>query len=536
MKKILLVLLTFSAITTGFSQKVQLDNLQATIDSLAHELVQDHQPGLSVGIIYRGQSVLNSHYGLMNLDYNMKNSGNTAYNLASVSKHITALGILLLEAEGKLKLQDKLGSYLSDLPEEYKTVTLDQLLHHTSGVPSTDNLRLFANISLDTPWTQEEELELLKKYAHLNFEPGTDHLYSNGGYSLLAEVIEVVSGQDFSEFFEERVFNPLGLQATAYNSLGKTIANRARGYKPVGEHFTDALTEAESVPGGSNFYFSMDDLLNWMNLFLQQDLLFSKQVSRMMKPSFVLSNGDTISYSYGLQVQDFKGIKAVHHSGGTPGFASYMILFPEHELGISLLTNNEKINAVKTVHQLAEKILAEFLVEESPVERVAISLPAEKLEKWTGSYRMKDGMILKVLLENEKLFLDLPQTQRFQLHPESNITFFIKEFDAQLSFSETSADKPSHFDLIQGDNIQTGLFVEPRELSRPSPRPDELVGSYQQPQLKITYSLIQKDGQLLLQLPDTFKKYLGFNSISLHPISGDVFTSDRLGVVEIPAE
>jgi CubicO group peptidase (beta-lactamase class C family) len=532
MKQVILVLLAVMTIATGFPQQVHLENLKVFTDSLVHELVQDNQPGLSVVAIYKGQPVLNSHYGMMNLDYKMEASDSTSYNLASVSKHITAFGILLLEAEGKLNLEDKVGNYLGDLPKEFREVTIDQLLHHTAGIPSTDNLRLFAGIPLDNPWTQADELELLKKYPQLNFKPGTEYMYSNGGYSLLAAVIETASGEDFSNFFEQRVFNPLNLQAAAYDELGKPIENRARGYRLAGDNFIDALTEAESMPGASNFYFSPKDMLVWMDLLLEKNSSYEKQILKMIKPSFVLSSRDTIAYSYGLNVKNYKGVKAIYHSGGTPGFASYMMLFPEQELGISFLTNNEEINVAQLIRQLSDKLLSEFLIEEKPVERIVVSLPEEKLMQWTGNYRMLDGMILKLLLENNKLFLEVSEDQKFQLHPESENNFFIKEFDAQVSLSKGTKGNPDNFKLIQGSSVQTGRYVEPIEFSQAPPTPQELVGSYQQPDLNVNYNLTEKNGKLHLQLPDTFNKYLGFNSINILPVAGDVFSSDRLGIVE----
>ena len=120
MKQILILLISLSFSTKVFSQKLHLDQLKATTDSITRQFAKDDEPGLSIGVVYRGKPILNAHYGLMNLDYGMKTSDSTLYNLASVSKHITALGILLLEAEGKLQLQDKVTDHVPDLTGEYK--------------------------------------------------------------------------------------------------------------------------------------------------------------------------------------------------------------------------------------------------------------------------------------------------------------------------------------------------------------------------------------------------------------------------------
>ena len=141
-------------------------------------------------------------------------------------------------------------------------------------------------------------------------------------------------------------------------------------------------------------------------------------------------------------------------------------------------------------------------------------------------------MILKIAFDNKALFLELPDEQRFQIYPELETNYFIKEFDAQIAFSETSAGKPAKLKLIQGSSIQPGDYVDVNQIAQAPPAPDVLTGAYYQKQLDVIYVLTEKDGELVLQLPDTFEKYLNFSSVSLNPMAGDVFNSDKLGVVE----
>ena len=110
-----------------------------------------------------------------------------------------------------------------------------------------------------------------------------------------------------------------------------------------------------------------------------------------------------------------------------------------------------------------------LLTEESPVERIATELPEEKLKPWTGNYRMQDGMILKVALDDKALFLELPDEQRFQLHPESENNYFIREFNARIVFSKTSGGKPLKFELIQGADRQVGNYTDPKKFTRLHP-------------------------------------------------------------------
>lgn len=179
-------------------------NLEAKLDSLAVTLTSDELPGFVVGVLQGNDVLIQKSYGLMNLDYQMAITNQTTFNLASVAKHITAFAILKLEEEGKVNLEAPIQQYIPDLPDYGKPIKVKHLIFHTSGLGSTDNIRLFAGISLEEPWTAEDEFELIKSYKILNFNPGDEFLYSNAGYGLLAKIIENISGKAYDEYIEKQ--------------------------------------------------------------------------------------------------------------------------------------------------------------------------------------------------------------------------------------------------------------------------------------------------------------------------------------------
>ena len=517
---------------TAPSKKLRIEGLRAKIDLIVSKSIVPMGPGISIGITYKGEPIISSHYGLMNLDYQMPASDSTAYNLASVSKHITAFGILLLESEGKLNLNDTIGKYVPNLLFKEKNITIRQLLHHASGIPSTDNLRLFGNIRSGSPWSMKDEIELLTRYTQLNFKPGAEFLYSNGGYSLLAAVVESASGENFAAFFKKKVFDPLGLISDTNNLPGKIIKNQARGYKPNLKSFETVFTEAETVPGPSNFYFNMKDMLLWMNFLMGEKPEHKIILAKMRTPSFTLSSGELLPYSYGLFIGKYKNVKRLSHSGGTTGFASYMTLFPEYDLGIAIMTNNEKIDVQGIALQITDSILSDYIKADVPVKRMAVKLREQQLEKWAGSYRMADQDLVKVIFSGGKLLIKFAESPDIQLPPESAGNFYIKEANVQMKFIEGTAYKAARLNIIEGKEVQTGMLINSRELNLPAPANILLIGSYEHPQLAITYQVTVENEQLILKLPSTFEDLLGFNQVKLTSIGGDVYRSDRLRIVE----
>jgi CubicO group peptidase (beta-lactamase class C family) len=203
MKRILLLWLF---LICTFSLSSQSPGLSNKIDSLISINVTNSTPGCVVGIVKDGKILYKQCYGMANLDYRIPVTDSTVFNLASVSKQFTAFLVLLIEREGILSLDDEIQKYIPELKNYGHPITIRHLIHHTSGIPSTDNLRMFAGLSLEMPWDKEDEFEMIQSYQKLNFKPNDEHLYSNSGYFLLTRIIEKVEGKSFSQSIRERIF------------------------------------------------------------------------------------------------------------------------------------------------------------------------------------------------------------------------------------------------------------------------------------------------------------------------------------------
>ncbi|WP_373520118.1 serine hydrolase [Aquiflexum sp.] len=509
----------------------QNQHLEFKIDSLANIYSGPEAPGFVLGITKGSETILEKSYGMMNLDYQMPITEKTTFNLASVSKHITAIAILKLEEEGRLDLDDPIQKYIPDLPDYGEKISLRNLMHHTSGLGSTDNIRLFAGISLETPWTTEDDIDLIKNYRVLNFTPGDEYLYSNAGYVLLAKIVEEVTGMEFGNYIESQIFSPLGMtNSFAYSKAGKTIPNRASGYKKAGNSIARTNTESESVSGGTNLYMSLEDMLIWGRHFYQPRIISAAIKDRMVTPAVKLADGSDLNYTYGLNLTEIKGVKVVSHSGGTMGFSAYFSWFPEHDLFIGVAANNQNISTATITKVVAESLLADYF-EDEKANDVVIALGADQLKKFEGAYSMDDGMVLTFKVKENSLFLLIPDAPEFEMHAESPNKFFLNEIPAKSEFLIGSDGKVDELIWHQSGKEFPGKKVSGQKpLAGPST--EQILGLYTNPDLEVNYNITLQNNEPILVMPKTIKTYLGLENLPLVHLDGDKFKVDKLGIIE----
>lgn len=514
------------------SNRIDKEVLSQKIDSLMSIEVGENQAGGAIGIVAGNEVLHKSVYGLMNIKKNSAIDWNTSFDIASVTKQFTAYAILMLAQEGKLDLDGDIRNYLPQLPPYKEVISIRNLIQHTSGIASTDVLRLFAGLPFDSPWNQRDEIELIMSYPQLNFTPNSKYLYSNGGYSLLAQIVENVSGMKYSEFLKKNVLSPLSMNATFVNDNPKTkLSNCATGYKKEKESFVQVSSNDDTSYGAGNIYSSLNDMIIWGQNILSPKFGVNDYFNKITHPYNTLINGDTISYTYGFNVGNHKGNKMVEHSGGNLGFRSQFMIFPDEEIVLILLFNTESINTRRLAFKIIDILLADKLVEEKTKERVAVEIESEELKPFEGNYQMSDGMKLGFVLEENTFWLSLPGNEKFQLHAESPTKFFLKDFNAQCTFIKSKNGLVNEVIWHQGGKDYEAVRaadLEPLSL-------DELTlyaGNYFQDILKAEYPLVLENNILTLHTPGTFKTHLGFESVKLSHIGGDKFLTDRLGMME----
>lgn len=534
MKKIILTILLvwIMSIFLGIMANAQIAELSVRIDSLMLTQHSDSLPGGAIAVVSSNGVLFKKTYGIMDIDKNQKIDDHTLFDIASVSKQFTAFTILLLEDEGKLELDKDIRTYLPNLPKYEHTITLRHLLQHTSGIASTDVLRLFGGLSFDELWNQQKEIDLICKYSQLNFKPNTQHVYSNAGYALLAQIVEAVSGIDFNTYLHNKVFFPLGMESTlVYSDPSIKLTNNSIGYKIVEETPVKVSSTLDYSYGGSNIYSNLNDMIRWGQNFLAPKIGDTNMINRIITPYNTLENGDSIYYTYGFNIRKYKGVKLVEHSGGVPGYRNQFMIFPNEDLIIILMFNNESINTRRLANSIADIMLANKIIEEQPKPRVEVEVNLLKANKFAGIYQMEDGMELSFIVEKDTFWLVLPDESKFQLFAEDDYNFFLKAFNAQCTFAKAVNGEVNELKWHQGGRSYVAKRVE-EKIPLTLEEIESFAGKYYQKELKVEYPIMFEDGKLIMSTPPTFKRYLGFDTVSLSHINGDKFITDNLGVLE----
>ena len=306
-------------------------------------------PGASVLVVDRGQPRVRLAYGLANLERGERATPATNYRLASVTKQFTAAAIALLVEDARLGFDDRVRDWLPSLPGAIAPVTLRQLLTHTAGLIDYEDL---IASDLTRPLRDADVLALLEREDRTYFEPGTGYRYSNGGYALLALVVERAAGTRFAEFLRTRVFEPLGMRATVAFEAGlSTVPDRAYGYSATADGWMRTDQNAtSSVLGDGGIYSSIDDLALWDAALYDERLLRAGSLRTLFTPA-TPTDDPTVRYAMGWRVTG----ETVWHSGESIGFRNVIVRYPRRQLTVIVLTNRNDPEPYRTALAIADR-------------------------------------------------------------------------------------------------------------------------------------------------------------------------------------
>jgi len=392
----------------------------------------------SVLVAKDGKILLAKGYGLANAEHEIPNTPETKFRLGSITKQFTATAILILQDQGKLKVADLIGKYLSDAPKAWEKVTIHHLLTHTSGIPSyTDDASYMK--SMTKPETVESMIARFKDKP-LAFEPGSKFHYDNSGYFLLGAIIDKVSGKPYEAFLKEAIFEPLGMTNTGYDRHATVLPKRASGYDRLGDGLVNApyLDMNQPYAAGS-LYSTVGDLFKW-----DRALKVGKPVSKAAMAAMFTPFKD--NYAYGWAVGDHKGHKQIGHGGGINGFATDFERYPEDDVCVAVLCNVVPANPGKVSRDLAGIVFGETVA--LPKARVVAKVDPKIYDEYVGTYQLAPTFALTITREGDRLITQATGQQRIEIFPESEAKFFLKVVDAQLTFVKKDG-KVTHVILHQ---------------------------------------------------------------------------------------
>jgi len=314
--------------------------IEKRIDKLFKDYRDKNVPGASLLIIKDGEPILTKFYGAAHIEQGVQVKSYTNFRLASFTKQFTSMCVAKLEEQGKLNCNQTLTEIFPDFPDYGKKITINNIIHHTSGLIDYESL------IPDTATVQVLDGDVLKMMMEQDstyFHPGTKYQYSNSGYAVLAKIIEKVSGISFAQYLKKNIFDPLGMKNTiAYEKGISEVKNRAFGYAVKNGEFIfkdQSLTSA--VLGDGGIYSSVDDLFKWDQALYTEKLVTFKTTQKIFT-SGILLNGSKTGYGFGWRLDEFKGHQRQHHTGQTCGFTTIIQRYPKDNFTIIILTNRNK--------------------------------------------------------------------------------------------------------------------------------------------------------------------------------------------------
>ena len=353
------------------------ETLEAKVDQLFTEWNRSDSPGAALAVTRDGEIIYKQGYGTANLEYDIPITTGTIFDIASVSKQFAGFAIATLLHEGKLSLDDDIRMYLPDVPDFGNRITIRHLLHHTSGLRDWVQSLVIAGDMMDDVISFKHILKMARHQKTLNFEPGTEFLYSNTGYNLLAEIVEKVTGDSFREWTDTHIFKPLAMTNTHFHDDYQMILkHRAYSYQTVeNDRFKHAVNNTTAL-GSSSLYSTVEDLAKWILNF--DDVRIGGQtVVEQMHQRGVLNNGEQINYAFGLNIGEYRTLRTVGHSGSWRGFRSHLMRFPDQKFGVVILCNLDTFNPLSLAEKVAGLYLADAL---APVEASVSEKAAEPAE------------------------------------------------------------------------------------------------------------------------------------------------------------
>jgi CubicO group peptidase (beta-lactamase class C family) len=314
------------------------------VDALLRDYAGD-VPGASVLVLRDGEPVVRASYGLADLETGTPATPATNYRLASMTKQFTAASILLLAEDGRLTVDDRARDWLPSLPTAAETVTIRHLLTHTSGLVDYEDV---IPDGFGAQLHDADVLRLLETQGHTYFHPGTGYRYSNGGYALLALIVQRASGTTFATFLRDRIFGPLAMTDTvAYEDGVSTVSNRAFGYTQEAGGWTRTdQDQTSAVLGDGGIYSSIDDLAKWDAALYDSRLL---DLRAAFTPATHTDDPD-VEYGYGWRITG----ETLWHSGESVGFRNVIVRYPKRHLSVVVLTNRNEPEPYRLALEIAE--------------------------------------------------------------------------------------------------------------------------------------------------------------------------------------
>ncbi|MCZ6603109.1 MAG: serine hydrolase [Planctomycetota bacterium] len=486
------------------------------VDRLFSAWDRPDSPGCALGIIDEGKWLYKRGYGMANLEHGIPLTPKSVIRIGSTSKQFTAMAILLLEQQGRLSLDDDIRKYLPELPDYGEPIRISNLLHHTSGLRHYLTLMEIQGLRPRDGATNAEALAVMARQKALNFSPGERHQSSDTGYFLSSIIVERVTQKSLREYAQENIFQPLGMKDTHFHdTLNHITRNRADGYAPLpdGDGYGIDMENTLDIVGDGGLLTTVEDLFLWDQNFYKNRLAGGQELMDVFLRPSETDSGERQSHAAGIFVERYRGLPAVHYSGGWVGFVSYMIQFPTERFSVICLCNLNDIRPWHLARGVADIYLQDAFTEPkrfmAQTPKLYVDVPVTRLASWVGFYENPARrQVWRVRLEDKSLVAE-DDYSRYVLRPLSPSEFHSADtpYVIRFKFEERPGDGRSilrieymgldyYLVLKHGGKITLEaldpITVAPTKI-------EEYLGRYTSDELDVTYRLVLEGESLYMR-------------------------------------
>ena len=496
----------------------------ARMNQMMVQYTGDDVPGAAVMVMKDGEIIFQESYGMANLTYGIPITENTLHNIGSTSKHFLTLGLLLLQEKGKLSLDDDVREYIPELPEFEHTVTLQHLVNHTSGYREYINLIIMTGRNLSSNLTIDEIINIVQRQPELQNVPGSEFNYNNTGYSLMTEVIKRVTDTPFDEWMKMKLFEPLEMHNTVIRTgSDQIVKNRSTGYT-YGSSGYKEVTDLGGAAGPGGIHTTLGDFAKWIQN-LNHPVVGTPEMVEEMATPFELNNGDSTGYGLGFFIQDYKGLKLIHHGGGDMAHRSMLLIFPEIDAAVVTQSNLASFNGAIS-NRIADLFFGEYMkMDDKPQQGETLASEEESefeydpqnFDRLAGRYELSimPGFILTFGRDENRIYTQATNQPEVDLTATSDSTFSLIGVNASVTFHLNEDATADSLTLHQNGNHiakKIEFTLGPEEMP-------EYTGQYYSDEIETLYTVILKDDELYMQ------HYQLKDDLKLNPANKDQFSS-----------
>lgn len=473
-------------LAAGASKELSFPSAASLLDRFLSANERKNAPGAAVLVAHEGKILFRKGFGTIDLESKKPITKDMVSRIGSVSKQFTAVAILLLAQDGKLKVEDKLSRYYPDFPRGDQ-ITLHHLLTHTSGIRSfTDHPDFMKTVTEER--TPEEMIASFRDLKP-DFEPGANWRYCNSGYFLLGDIATRVAGKPYHEYLKERVFAPHGMKHTGAHRPGLKLANEAKGYdrKPdaPNQWFPAVDWHMSQAGGAGELYSTVGDLHRWNEALFNGKILKQKWLTRAHTPLGIESDGILSEmgrrYGYGWLISEARGLKTISHNGGLDGFTSSLVRFPDQSLTIAVLCNSKMPPSALSAGWVSTFAANLFLWREmsaQPCFRQESNVDEEKLAEYVGTYAFPIG-VMRFRIEDGELAGRLAAQPWNKLVNAGDDHFKLPKVGANFTFHRDKEGRIAAVELQQGGAKFRGeKFSEPKAAKMKKEQLEQYAGAY----------------------------------------------------------